>query len=101
MQPEAIECSGHIRRCGNASRFRAGVGCGFPADSLTLDEWDREKSDREDIETSEDDERLVSSCYDSVHPFRAHAQQATGAGGQQQTTRLDGLSIRIGLRTAI
>ena len=72
------------------------VGCGFPANySLTLDEWDREKSNGEDIETSEDDQGLVSSPYRSVHRSRARAQQATNG---QPRARLDGLSIR--LRTA-
>ena len=70
------------------------VGCGFPANySLTLDEWDREKSNREDTGTSEDDQGLVSSRYRSV---RRSAAQATNG---QPRARLSDLSIR--LRTAV
>jgi hypothetical protein len=67
---------------------------GVPADSLTLDDWDGEKSKKEDIEASEDDESLVSSGYDTVHRFRARGRLEDDARTDgQRTTRLDGLSI--------
>jgi hypothetical protein len=54
-------------------------------DVLTLDKWNGEKSNREDIKASKDDQSLVSPHYDAVHPF-SQGQLAT-------RLRLDLLSI--------
>ena len=93
VQPEASEHSGHIRRCRRSEQGRTD---GFPVDLLTLDEWDSENSNREEIETPKDYQTLVGPRYNPVHLFRARAQEAMLAAVLALATRLDSLSIGLG-----